>query len=261
MKIQLTTIAAAVAFTMSSAAMAQTTSPDGTFNGSRSTINNMAGPSYDGNPVGSDSYIDQTGDGNINTVVQWGTQISRIKQDGDNNSVNIDQDEIAGQALTDPGQHYSYVDQDGNRNHATVVQLDKYNDSKIYQEGNRNFANIDQDGELNDSWVKQEGNDNSSEVNQNGDLNDSYVLFEGNGNYSYTGQMGDELDSDIITYGDNNNYIVHQTGYGHDSFIRTNGSGNGYSVSQSGDFGTAGQHFSQIKTTGNNNYNSVSQGH
>lgn len=260
MKLQLTTIAAAVALTMSAASLAQST-PDGSFNGSRGTINSMAGSSYDGNPVGSDSYIDQTGNNNNNNVVQWGTQISRIQQEGDNNSVNIDQDEIEGQAETFPGQNYSLVDQDGNRNHATVVQLDKYNDSKIYQEGNRNYANIDQDGDLNDSWVKQDGNGNSTDVNQTGDLNDSYVLFKGDSNYSYTGQTGDELDSDIIAYGDDNNYIINQSGYGHDSFVRTDGSGNDYNVSQSGDFGAAGQHFSQIKTVGNNNYNSVSQGH
>jgi len=71
----------------------------------------------------------------------------------------------------------------------------------------------------------------------------------------------DELDSDIIAHGNDNNYVITQSGYGHDSFVRTSGSGNNYNVTQSGDFGTNGQHFSQIKTVGNNNYNSVSQGY
>jgi len=187
MKTQLTTIAAAIAFTMSAAALAQTM-PDSSFNNSRNTINGMAGSSYDGNPVGSDSFINQVGDNNNNAVVQWGTQISRIQQNGNNNGTSINQDDVVGQALTSPGQHYSLVDQDGNSNYASVAQLGKYNDSKVYQEGNRNYANIDQSGELNDSWVKHDGNDNSSEVNQHGKLNDSYVLFNGGRNYSSTNQ-------------------------------------------------------------------------
>lgn len=56
MKTQMTAIAAAVALTVSASAMAQST-PSSDFNSSRNQINNMAGASYDGNAVGSDSYM------------------------------------------------------------------------------------------------------------------------------------------------------------------------------------------------------------
>ncbi|MYL23665.1 hypothetical protein GLV89_07650 [Halomonas alkaliantarctica] len=239
MKTQLTTIAAAVAFTMSAAALAQTT-PNATFNGSIATIDSMAGYSA-GSAPGSDSYITQTAgsDDNVNSVTQWGTQYSRITQSGDRNQVTIVQDDVVGVAKVTPG----------------------YNESIVRQVGNDNKVNVNQLGEYNDSWIKQDGNNNDSLVAQDGEYNDSYILSDGNGNTDRVYQTGDELDSNILTNGNRNTNVIMQTGYGHDSFVKTVGNDNNQTVSQSGLGGiTTGQHFSQIMTTGNGNTNSVYQG-
>ncbi|SHM24868.1 hypothetical protein [Vreelandella subglaciescola] len=259
MKMQMTTIAAAVALTVSVSAVAQT-APGSQFNGSRNTVNSMAGPLYDGNAVGSDSYINQTGNSNTNSVTQWGTQISRIKQNGSGNETTVVQDDVVGVAQTAPGQNYSKIDQDGKFNKADVNQLGEQNDSIINQDGNRNNANVAQDGTRNDSWVKQDGNDNVVDVYQHGELNDSYIKFTGDSNSADVFQHGDELDSDILASGNNNMHVVNQTGYGHDSFISTHGSNNTQTVNQAGSFSSSGQHFSQILTNGNGNTNSVYQG-
>ncbi len=71
MKTQMTTIAAAVALTMSAAAMAQT-APSWQFNGSRADIDSMGGSLYNGSAVGSDSQIEQNGNFNSTSVTQWG---------------------------------------------------------------------------------------------------------------------------------------------------------------------------------------------
>ncbi|WP_243470595.1 hypothetical protein [Vreelandella lionensis] len=80
MKTQITTIAAAVAFAMSTAASAQYWSS------------------------GSDSTIYQSGNHNTNDITQWGTQTSRVYQEGNNNSTVVSQDDVSGIATKFPGQ-------------------------------------------------------------------------------------------------------------------------------------------------------------
>ncbi|NVF13851.1 hypothetical protein [Vreelandella maris] len=240
MKLQLTTIAAAVAIALSSASFAQTT-PSTTFNGSINTIDTMAGYTK-GSGAGSDSYITQTAgsDDNVNNVTQWGTQYSRITQTGDRNRVTVVQDDEVGVAKVSPG----------------------FNESIVRQEGNDNKVKLNQLGEYNDSWIKQDGSDNDSLVEQDGNLNDSYISSVGNGNIDRVYQGGNELDSHILTDGNRNVTKITQTGEGHDSFVRTVGNDNRQIVSQSGVGGLSnGQHFSQILTTGSGNANTVYQGY
>ncbi|QNI04634.1 hypothetical protein HXW73_17700 [Halomonas sp. SH5A2] len=266
MKTQMTAIAAAIALAMSASALAQTptepASPE--FDNSRSTINSMAGSSYDGSGLGNDSFIDQNGDDNETSVIQWGTQISRIQQDGNDNTAGVIQDDVVGGSST--GENYSLIMQEKDGNQAYVNQLGQENDSIIDQgrSGSNNaynYADVDQDGYRNDSWVEQDGYDNLSMVTQFGSLNDSYVKSLGNYNETHTMQHGNELDSDIISAGDDNYTDVLQIGYGHDSFVRTIGDYNSSVVVQSGDYGNASQqNFSQIRTVGSSNTNYVQQG-
>ncbi|MGP9510845.1 curlin subunit CsgB, partial [Halomonas sp. AOP43-D1-39] len=99
MKTQITTIAAAVAFAMSTAASAQYWS------------------------AGSDSTIYQSGNSNTNDITQWGTQTSRVYQEGNSNSTTVSQDDISGVATTLPGRNKTGIDQIGQSNTADVTQL------------------------------------------------------------------------------------------------------------------------------------------
>lgn len=130
MKTQITTLAAAVAFAMSTAAFAQ----------------------YSG---GSDSTIYQSGNNNTNDVTQWGSQNSRIYQQGSYNSATVSQDDVSGVATTLPGLNDSGIEQFGSGNSADVTQLGTKNDSTVYQETLFNSATVDQEGYKNVSVVEK----------------------------------------------------------------------------------------------------------
>ena len=146
MKTQMTMLAAAVALSVSSLSFAQTT-PDARFQGASDTIDTMDGYAA-GSPPGSDSFIDQSqGSYNNSTdVKQWGSQYSRITQQGSNNEIIVSQDDVVGTAMVEAG----------------------YNESIIEQGGNNNLAKVNQVGQYNDSWISQEGTGSASTVTQTG---------------------------------------------------------------------------------------------
>lgn len=246
MKIQLTSLAAAIALAASAGAMALgpqasqnhdggNTNPSVTFQQSRNAIDGMAG--FNGNPGdGSESIIYQNGNHNNATVTQHGDQWSRIQQDG-------------------------------NRHEATVSQRgSSQNESTIYQRGNShsslwdgNTASVIQNGNLNDSYVFQDGKYNNADLTQYGDLNDSYINQRGGWNTADVYQNGTELDSDIFQEGSKNYADINQYGFGHDSYVHQTGTGilteNRATVSQHGQ----DQHFSQVIQNGRGNTASVSQ--
>ena len=201
MKTQITTIAAAVAFAMSTAAFAQS--------------------------VGSDSSIYQYGSDNTNDVTQWGTQKSRILQEGNGNSATVTQDDVVGYSTYAPGRNNSNIEQTANGNEAIVDQLGAYNVSGIYQTSSDNDANVTQDGKMNDSYVKQSwGNGNEAVVVQDGKFNDSVIEQQGSYNTASVDQEGYINDS-----------WVDQSGYGNEANVDQSGSNNQSGIQQSGLFG------------------------
>ncbi|WP_170214808.1 hypothetical protein [Halomonas halmophila] len=244
MKLQMTLIAAFVAMAMSGSALADATqdhsggntNPHDSFQDSRDTIDGMAG--YSGNSSNaSESFILQGGVSNDADVTQYGEQFSDIDQDGYSNYSKVVQDDEVG-STSGQGQ----------------------NESRIKQEGSDNYADVYQLGDRNDSYVEQDGlwgggDDNSATVVQDGDLNDSYIKQFGDNNWADVYQGGDELDSDILQTGYGNDAQVVQTGYGHDSYIKQFGSGNWASHTQSGQ----SQHFAETRSYGHNNTANVVQ--
>ena len=170
MKTQITTIAAAIAFAMSTAASAQYW-------------------------AGSDSTIEQKGDNNTNNITQMGTQESRVQQEGDHNSTLVSQSGKSNDSYVyqEQNNNTSNVNQDGflnktvslqigTHNTSSATQNDNWNDNYTYQEGSNNTATVSQEGYFNKSVTEQNGDYNNAQITQSGEWNDSYTYLEGNHN-------------------------------------------------------------------------------
>lgn len=249
MKLQLTTLAAAVALTASFSAMAQTDPRDwdnpnndttvhgpssSTFTAQENIRSGMNGYNQHSNPNVQYSEIQQSGAGASGIVNQYdGPQYSFIKQGGVDDNATVEQ---RNGTLTPTGENESIIMQESHTdgNTATVKQVGYRNDSYIDQRGNNNTSTVNQINNtgLSDSIIHQRGNDNEATITQTNITDETW---------SFVGQYGD--DNEAIVFqdaADLSSSFIYQDSYS------TSGVGHYANVTQTGE-----SNFSMIRQFGN----------
>lgn len=291
MKLQLTTLAAAVTFALSTSAFAQTpktttsttsntnltsvdwgvdngnvnvteddtawgTGPTPSFTSAQNAFNSLNGNAPTSSVTGNNnsSVSTQTGDYNQASIVQtMSRNESQLKQSGSRLKADIQQ---LG------SRNYSDVDQNLTRGGVVnSLQGGSFNDSRVSQYGGRNnMADISQSGsgDRNNSVVRQGGingdaSNNDARVTQTGNNNDSYIgQTYGDGNYADVMQAGTNGESYVIQRGDNNIAFVNQTDGANDSYIMQDNYGNGA--------GSGRGHYADVSQGGgSNNVSTITQ--
>ncbi|NYS62311.1 hypothetical protein [Vreelandella salicampi] len=250
MKLQLTSLAAAVTFAMSAATFAAPQQPTTTIQASTNLTSvdwgvDNAGLDNTGGAINQDNNAWTSGPTPTFSSAQ--TALTGLNGNAPISSVTGNNNE-------------SESNQTGSNNAASIVQTNKQNesildqtnpgtgpgsDADIQQYGQRNYSKVDQnlsrggivnimqEGDFNDSRVDQYGGrDNKADVSQSGDRNNSVVLQGGMGggadrNQAWVDQTGYRNDSYIgQTYGDDNYADVMQNGTNGESYIIQRGSDN-----------------------------------
>ncbi|BCB09858.1 hypothetical protein HHSLTHF2_37480 [Vreelandella venusta] len=286
MKMQLTTLAAAVTFALSTSAFAQVQQPttitsntnlssvdwgvdndnvpeDDTawgagptpiFSNAQSSVNLLNGNAPTSSVTGNNNLSVSVQDGlnNQASIVQtMSRNESRLSQTGNNLKADIQQF---------GSRNYSDVDQElTSGGVVNSLQEGDFNDSRVNQYGGRNnMADVSQSGDRNNSVVRQGGigggaNNNDALVTQTGDRNDSYIgQTYGDGNYADVMQGGTNGESYVIQRGDRNLAFVNQTDGANESYIMQDNYGNG---SGSG----RGHYADVLQGGGSNNVSTITQ--
>lgn len=253
MKLQLTTLAAAISLVTSFSAMAQTDprdwnndstshSPsDTTFSTQEVLRSGMDGYSQFNNSNVQYSEVDQTGSSANALINQYdGAQYSLIEQQGADDNAVVEQ-----RNGTSTGQNESIIKQESFSagNIANVTQIGYRNDSYIDQRGNNNNASVNQinNTALSDSIIHQRGDNNDATILQtnNTDQTWSFVGQYGDENEAFVTQNAADLSSSYIyqdSYSSDGHYAnVTQTGQSNLSVIRQVGNTAGHAIhNQSG---------------------------
>lgn len=294
MKMQLTTLAAAISLTVASAALAQTQTPPhyshtptiesstnlstpnwGADNGDLQEDNNQWESTTPGqnnftwangellpkpiNPVSGqnkvDSVIDQN---NIGTAPNKAT----VSQDGATGGQwsRVRQD---GQNLM------ADVDQRGSNNYSDVNQeLSSGGIVNVLQQGSGDASRVEQfGGENNKADIEQSGSDNNSFVRQGGtgggaDQNDAHVVQTGINNDSYIGQTHGDVNWAFATQNgtDGTSYIIQQGSGNRAELYQVDGSNNESYIMQNNNFGpTATTNYAYVQQSGDSNVSTVTQ--
>jgi hypothetical protein len=229
MKLQLTTLAAAVALAVSFSASAanpvtETTKLNDNVNWGVNNISNSNAYKQDDN-----AWTTTNSTGNDFPTARTSFNLGKLP----NSSAS--------------GQNIEATTQTGNGNSASTVQTNTDNESSIDQIGNLHFADTDQSGEGNYSRVNQDlgeggvvntlqtGNNNRSAVDQLGSTFNGADIFQGgNDNASYV------LQGTSPGGADNNAAWVVQNGSGNKSYIgQTHEDNNQATATQNGETGTS----------------------
>ena len=287
MKMQLTTLAAAVTFALSTSAFAQTpqtptsitsntnltsvdwgvdngnvnedetawgAGPTPSFTSAQNAVDSLGGNAPTSSVTGNNnlSVSTQTGNNNQASIVQtMSRNESQLKQSGSSLKADIQQFGSL---------NYSDVDQElTSGGVVNSLQEGNFNDSRVSQYGGRNnMADISQSGDRNNSVVRQGGigggaNNNDAKVTQAGNNNDSYIgQTYGDGNYADVMQAGTNGESYVIQRGDNNLAFVNQTDGANDSYIMQDNYGNGA--------GSGRGHYADVlQGGGSNNVSTITQ--
>ncbi|WP_339882270.1 hypothetical protein [Vreelandella maris] len=259
MKMQLTTLAAAIALSASAVSWADARDPVYEVNGN--TINNGKGAFDQQGTIRSDmdgwdslnidngtigvratdhDQVNQTGS-TLNSAQDGTEQYSEILQSGPNGGSSSGNEAYVDQGSGGSEQNVSLIQQiNGSTNRADVIQKGNgYNESRIVQQyGDSNTATVNQYGTTDQSDILQtNGNLNTAEVNQYGGSYNQSIIVQRNGdsNMALVEQRNSNWsDSYILQDGNDNTADVRQRNNSNysDSIIRQVGNNNTAEVDQ-----------------------------
>ena len=178
--------------------------------------------------------IDTTGNGNKVLASNWkgekfggqfgSSQTAQVKQNGNGNSVNFNQEGMNQVAKLEQkgnrntmetnqvdGNNELYFEQNGSDNLLIAAQRDGGNYAEGLSAGNGNVINLDQSGQGNQSYTYQlYGSGNTANITQTDVANVAYVTQGGTGNLATVTQSNMNQNAAITQYGSTNTAIVTQ---------------------------------------------------
>jgi len=298
MKMQLTTLAAAISLTVASAALAQTP-PNSSYTPPITSSTNLTSPTTGSAPNWGADNGDLQEDNNqwesttpgqnnftwangelfpkpINPVSGQNKVDSVINQNNIgtvSNQATVSQDGATGgqwSRVRQDGQNLmADVDQKGSNNYSDVNQeLSSGGIVNVLQQGSGDASRVEQfGGENNKADIEQSGSDNNSFVRQGGtgggaDQNDAHVVQTGINNDSYIGQTHGDVNWAFATQNgtDGTSYIIQQGSGNRAELYQVDGSNNESYIMQNNNFGpTATTNYAYVQQSGDSNVSTVTQ--
>ncbi|MDP4557560.1 hypothetical protein Q9247_07690 [Halomonas meridiana] len=298
MKLQLTTLAAAISLTVTSAALAQTP-PNSSYTPPIITSTNLISPTtgtapnwgadngdfqedntqWESTTPGQNNFTWASGEllpEPLNPIDGQNKVDSVIDQNNTGTALNmatVSQDGATGgqwSRVRQDGQNLmADVDQRGSNNYSDVNQeLSSGGIVNVLQEGDSDASRVEQfGGENNKADITQSGFENNSFVRQGGigggaNLNDAHVVQTGTNNDSYIGQTHGDMNWAFATQNgtDGTSYIIQQGSDNRAELYQVDGTDNESYIIQNNSFGpTAITNYAYVQQSGDSNVSTVTQ--